>query len=69
MAKKILWGSIALAPVTIFVHYAFHPGGFAEFVLAAAALIPLARRQSRPLTTRARASAASSTRPSATPRS
>jgi Ca2+:H+ antiporter len=42
VAKKILWGSIALAPVTIFVHYAFHPGGFTEFVLAAAALIPLA---------------------------
>ena len=42
MARTILWGSLALAPVTILVHYAFHPGEFAEFVLAAAALVPLA---------------------------
>jgi Ca2+:H+ antiporter len=42
VARKILWGSIALAPVTIFIHYAFHPGEVTEFVLAAAALIPLA---------------------------
>jgi Ca2+:H+ antiporter len=38
----MLWGSLALAPVTIFVHYAFHPGEAIEFVLAAAALVPLA---------------------------
>jgi Ca2+:H+ antiporter len=42
VARRILWGSLALAPVTIFVHYAFHPGEFTEFVLAAASLIPLA---------------------------
>ena len=42
MARTILWGSLALAPVTILVHYAFDPGEFVEFVLAAAALVPLA---------------------------
>ena len=42
MAKRILWGSLALAPVTIFVHYAFHPRDVVEFVLAATALVPLA---------------------------
>jgi Ca2+:H+ antiporter len=42
VARRILSGSLALAPVTIFVHYAFHPGEVVEFVLAAAALIPLA---------------------------
>jgi Ca2+:H+ antiporter len=42
VARRILWGSLALAPVTIFVHYAFHPGEVLEFVLAALALIPLA---------------------------
>ena len=42
MARRILWGSVALAPVTIFVHYAFHPGEVVEFVLAAIALVPLA---------------------------
>jgi Ca2+:H+ antiporter len=42
VARRILWGSVALAPVTIFVHYAFHPGEVVEFVLAAVALVPLA---------------------------
>jgi Ca2+:H+ antiporter len=42
VARRILWGSLALAPVTIFVHYAFHPSDVVEFVLAALALIPLA---------------------------
>ena len=42
MAKRILWGSLALAPATIFVHYVFHPRDVIEFVLAATALIPLA---------------------------
>jgi Ca2+:H+ antiporter len=42
VARRILWGSLALAPATIFVHYAFHPGEVVEFVLAALALIPLA---------------------------
>jgi Ca2+:H+ antiporter len=42
VARRILWGSLALAPVTIFVHYAFDVGLAVEFALAAAALIPLA---------------------------
>jgi len=42
VARRILWGSLALAPVTIFLHYAFHPGGVLEFVLSALALVPLA---------------------------
>src|ERR687895_247437 len=42
MARRILWSSLALAPVSILVHYAADVGETAEFVLAAAALIPLA---------------------------
>jgi Ca2+:H+ antiporter len=42
VARRILWGSLALAPVTIILHYAADIGETAEFVLAAAALIPLA---------------------------
>jgi Ca2+:H+ antiporter len=42
VARRILWASLGLAPLTIFLHYAFHPGGTFDFVLAAAALIPLA---------------------------
>jgi Ca2+:H+ antiporter len=42
VARRILWGSLALAPVTIVAHYAFHPSEVVEFVLAAAALLPLA---------------------------
>ena len=42
MARRILWGCLAIAPVTIFLHYAFHPGGVFEFVLSALALVPLA---------------------------
>ena len=42
MARRILWGSLALAPATIFVHYAFDAGEVVEFVLAALALVPLA---------------------------
>ena len=42
MARKILWASLALAPATIAVNYASHPGNAALFVLAAAALVPLA---------------------------
>jgi Ca2+:H+ antiporter len=37
-----LWGSLALAPVTIVLHYATDIGHTAEFILASAALIPLA---------------------------
>ena len=42
MARKLLWASLALAPVTVLVHYAFGVGDTPEFVLAALALIPLA---------------------------
>src|ERR671924_1956881 len=42
MARRILVGSLALAPLTIVLHYAAEIGDTAEFVLAAAALIPLA---------------------------
>jgi Ca2+:H+ antiporter len=42
MARRILWGSLALAPVTIVLHYVADLGGTAEFVLAAISLIPLA---------------------------
>jgi Ca2+:H+ antiporter len=42
MARRILWASLALAPVSITVHYAADVGETTEFVLAAAALIPLA---------------------------
>jgi Ca2+:H+ antiporter len=42
VARRILWGSLALAPATIFVHYALHPSEVVEFVLAALALVPLA---------------------------
>jgi Ca2+:H+ antiporter len=42
VARRILWASLALAPVTIAVRYAVNPGNTALFVLAAVALIPLA---------------------------
>jgi Ca2+:H+ antiporter len=42
MARRILWGSLALAPVTLALHFFADIGETAEFVLAAAALIPLA---------------------------
>jgi Ca2+:H+ antiporter len=42
VARRILWGSLARAPVTIVLHYATDIGDTAEFILAAAALIPLA---------------------------
>jgi Ca2+:H+ antiporter len=42
VARKLLWASLALAPVALLVHYGFHPGSTADFVLAAAALVPLA---------------------------
>jgi Ca2+:H+ antiporter len=42
VVRRILWASLALSPVTIFLHYAFHPDSTLEFILAAAALIPLA---------------------------
>ena len=42
MARRILWASLALAPVSILLHYAAEIGDVAEFVLASVALIPLA---------------------------
>jgi Ca2+:H+ antiporter len=42
VARKILWASLALAPVTLFVDYVLHPGDVALFVLSALALVPLA---------------------------
>ena len=42
MVRRILWALLALAPVTIAVHYLVHPPEMLEFVLAALALVPLA---------------------------
>jgi Ca2+:H+ antiporter len=42
VARKILWASLALAPITFLVDVLAHPGDVVLFVLAAAALIPLA---------------------------
>jgi len=42
VVRRILFTSVALAPVVVLVHYLFHPTETLEFVLAAAALIPLA---------------------------
>jgi Ca2+:H+ antiporter len=42
VVRKILFASLALAPITIALHYLVHPPETAEFVLAAVSLIPLA---------------------------
>jgi Ca2+:H+ antiporter len=42
VARKLLWASLALAPATILVDRLAHLGDVALFVLAAAALVPLA---------------------------
>jgi Ca2+:H+ antiporter len=42
VVRRILFASVALAPVVVLVHYVFHPTETVEFVLAAVALIPLA---------------------------
>jgi Ca2+:H+ antiporter len=42
VARKILWASLALAPITFVVDFALHPGDAALFVLSAIALVPLA---------------------------
>ena len=42
MVRKALFASLALAPITIALHYAVHPPETVEFVLAAVSLIPLA---------------------------
>jgi Ca2+:H+ antiporter len=40
--RRALFASLALAPITIALHYAVHPSETVEFVLAALSLIPLA---------------------------
>jgi Ca2+:H+ antiporter len=40
--RRALFASLALAPITIALHYAVHPSETVEFVLAAISLIPLA---------------------------
>jgi Ca2+:H+ antiporter len=42
VARRLLFGSLALAPLTILLHYTLHPSETVDFVLAAASLIPLA---------------------------
>jgi len=42
MVRRILFASVGLAPLVILIHYTVHPTETLEFVLAAAALIPLA---------------------------
>jgi Ca2+:H+ antiporter len=42
VVRKILFATLAFAPLVIVLHYAIHPPETAEFVLAALALIPLA---------------------------
>jgi Ca2+:H+ antiporter len=42
VARKLLWASLVLAPITIAARYAFHADDTLLFVLAAIALIPLA---------------------------
>jgi Ca2+:H+ antiporter len=42
VARRVLWGSLVLAPVAIAARFLFHAGDVALFVLAAVALIPLA---------------------------
>ncbi len=42
MVRKALFASLALAPITIALHYLVHPPDTLQFVLAAVSLIPLA---------------------------
>lgn len=42
MARRFLWASLALAPITIVVDLVAHPGDTVLFVFAAISLIPLA---------------------------
>ena len=42
MVRRILFASVALAPLVVLIHCVFHPPETLDFVLAAAALIPLA---------------------------
>ena len=42
MGRKLLWASLVLAPITLLLRYVVHAGDTALFVVAAAALVPLA---------------------------
>jgi Ca2+:H+ antiporter len=42
VARRLLWGSLVLAPITFAARYVFHLGDTGLFVLAAASLVPLA---------------------------
>ena len=42
MARRILWSSLALAPVAIFARYVLHADATTLFLLSAIALVPLA---------------------------
>ena len=42
MARRLLWASLALAPVAMLADWVFHVGKVPLFILAACALIPLA---------------------------
>ena len=42
MARRLLWASLALAPVAMLADWVFHAGKVTLFILAACALIPLA---------------------------
>jgi Ca2+:H+ antiporter len=42
VGRRFLWGSLLLAPATVAVDLAVHPGEVALFVLSAASLVPLA---------------------------
>ena len=42
MVRRLLWASLALAPITIVIDAVVHPGKVTLFVLAAISLIPLA---------------------------
>ncbi len=42
MGRKLLWASLVLAPITFLLRYVFDAGDTTLFVVAAAALVPLA---------------------------
>jgi Ca2+:H+ antiporter len=42
VARRVLWGTLALTPITILARFVFHLDETTLFILAAAALVPLA---------------------------
>jgi Ca2+:H+ antiporter len=42
VTRRILTASLGLAPITIALHFLFHPGSTVDFVLSALSLVPLA---------------------------